>query len=166
MFLNSSATTWSDQILKQMRYEEKIKRQEENRIWRERERKERKIEPVVGATSLHLYSSLFLTFLHYLQLHKFSSSKMNLPIQRLWYDARISSSIFQVESPEMRSHNTFTMEILLPRSCFTCESKILIGFTSNNNFFFDLDGIRLQNVTRIRYILSQLGYMENIVNVS
>jgi len=38
-------------------------------------------------------------------------------------DARISSSISQVESPEMRSHNTFTIGILLPQSCFTRESK-------------------------------------------
>ena len=59
---------------------------------------------------------------------------MNLPRKRLGYDARISSSISQVESPEMRSHNTFTMGILLARSCFTYESKILIGFTSNEKF--------------------------------
>jgi len=62
-----------------------------------------------------------LTLLHYLQLHKYPSSKMNLPIKRLGYDAHISSSISQVESPDMRSHNSFTMGIL-PRSCFTCES--------------------------------------------
>ena len=36
--------------------------------------------------------------LHYLQLQKFSSSKMTLPRKRLGYDARISSSISQVES--------------------------------------------------------------------
>ena len=61
---------------------------------------------------------------------------MNLPRKRLGYDARISSSISQVESLKMRSHNTFTIGILLPRSCFTCESKILIGFTSNDRFSF------------------------------
>ena len=72
----------------------------------------------------------------YLQLQKISSSKMNIPRKRLGYDARISSSISQVESRDMRSHNTFTMGILLPRSCLTCESKILIDFTSNDRFSF------------------------------
>jgi len=69
---------------------------------------------------------------------------MNLPRKRLGYDVFISSSISQVESPKMRSHNTFTIGILFPRSCFTCESKILIDFTSNDKFVrmygFKLEG--------------------------
>ena len=83
-----------------------------------------------------LFCFLKKVLLHYLQLQKFSSLKMNLPIKRLGYDARISSSFSQVESLEMRSHHTFTMGILFPRSCFTCESKILIGYTSNDKFSF------------------------------
>jgi len=69
---------------------------------REREKKKKKKRTVVeGVGSLRFF--FFLTLSHYLQLQKFSSSKMNLPRKRLGYDARISSSISQEESPDMRS---------------------------------------------------------------
>ena len=41
MFLNSSATAWYDQILKQMKIGREIKREGEKRIWREREREKK-----------------------------------------------------------------------------------------------------------------------------
>ena len=137
MFLNSSATTWYDQILKQMKFgRENQERGREENMERERERREIKEKRYCGGKNVSVGFLKKDTLLHYLQLQKFSSSKMNLPIQILGYDARISSSISQVESPDMRSHNTFTMGILLPRSCFTCESKIMIDFTSNDKFSF------------------------------
>ena len=40
MFLNSSATAWYDQILKQMKFGREIKREREEN-WREREKKKK-----------------------------------------------------------------------------------------------------------------------------
>jgi len=88
--------------------EEEIKREGRDlERWRE---KRKEMAPWRGASGCFFFSML----LHYLQLQKISFSKMNLPIKRLGYDAGISSSISQVESLDMRSHNTFTMGILLP----------------------------------------------------
>ena len=66
----------------------------------------------------------------------FHPRKLSFPRKRLWYDARMSSSTFQVESPEVRSHGTLTIGISFPHSCFIWESKILIGLGLKERFFF------------------------------
>jgi len=66
----------------------------------------------------------------------FYPRKFSLQRKRFGYVARMSSSISQAESPEVRSHMTLTISISFPRSCFIWESKILIGITSKERFSF------------------------------
>ena len=66
----------------------------------------------------------------------FHPRKFSLPGKRLGYVVRISSSISQVESPEVRSHKSLTISISFSRSCFFVESMILIGLTSKERFSF------------------------------
>ena len=48
----------------------------------------------------------------------FCPKKFILLRKMLGYDARMSSSIFHVESPKVRSHRTLTTSISFSRSCF------------------------------------------------